>query len=55
MLDLDFSCFPLFKQLASVDSENEKYSSLIEELILENDMTYQDLNKVVKTKEEVLV
>ena len=29
--------------------------SLIDELTLENDMTYQDLNKIMKLKEEVLV
>ncbi|EGR30111.1 hypothetical protein IMG5_141810 [Ichthyophthirius multifiliis] len=43
------------KKLELIVSENQKFSSLIEELILENDMTYQDLNKVIRNKEEILV
>jgi len=39
ILNHDYFWF-FVKKLAAVDSENEKYSSLIEELILENDMTY---------------
>lgn len=38
-----------------MEQEKKKYVSLIDELTLENDMTYQDLNKIIKTKEDVLV
>jgi coiled-coil domain-containing protein 39 len=38
-----------------VEQEKKKYVSLIDELTLENDMTYQDLNKIIKSKEDVLV
>lgn len=37
---LDDEIRTIKKKLALVESENTKYSSLIEELILENDMTY---------------
>ncbi|KAL4481667.1 hypothetical protein ABPG74_007756 [Tetrahymena malaccensis] len=53
--NLDDEIRTVKKKLAYVEEENTKYSSLIEELILENDMTYQDLNKIIKQKEEVLV
>ncbi|EGR29742.1 hypothetical protein IMG5_149250 [Ichthyophthirius multifiliis] len=52
---LDDEIRTIKKRLESIEQENKKYSCLIEELILENDMTYQDLNKIIKQKEEVLV
>ena len=38
-----------------MEQEKMKYVSWIDELTLENDMTYQDLNKIIKSKEDVLV
>ena len=35
--------------------DKKKKSNMIDELNLENDMTYQDLNKIIKQKEDVLV
>jgi hypothetical protein len=43
------------RQLSLITGQKVRFSQLIDELTLENDMTYQDLNKIVKTKEEVLV
>lgn len=52
----------LDEDLRSVESRlgerkgvEKKLTSQIEELTLENDMTYQDLNKICRRKEEVLV
>jgi transcription initiation factor TFIID subunit TAF12 len=52
----------LDEDLRSVESRlnekkaiEKKYTSMIEELTLENDMTYQDLTKISRKKEEVLV
>ena len=42
-------------KLVDVKSSEKKLSSQIEEVSLENDMTLQDLNRVTKKKEEVLV
>ncbi len=42
-------------RLIEIRSSEKKLNSQIEELSLENDMTIQDLNKVTKKKEEVLV
>ena len=42
-------------KLGDVKGSEKKLSSQIEELSLENDMTLQDLNKITKKKEEVLV
>ena len=35
--------------------DREKYEKIVAKLTLENDMTYMDLSKIVKKKEEVLV
>lgn len=43
------------RKLDGFNDQKTKLTSSIDELILENDMTYQDLNKIVKFKEEVLV
>ena len=43
------------RKLNFTKAEKTKYTTFIEELTLENDMTYQDLNKISKSKEEVLV
>lgn len=52
----------LDEDLRSVESRlgekktiEKKFTSMIEELTLENDMTYQDLTKISRKKEEVLV
>ena len=42
-------------RLSDVKGNEKKLSSIIEELSLENDMTLQDLNRITKKKEEVLV
>jgi len=41
--------------LIDIKASEKKLNSQIEELSLENDMTIQDLSKVTKKKEEVLV
>lgn len=43
------------KKLRNIHLEQTKYSKNVEQLQLENDMTYIDLNKIIKKKEEVLV
>jgi len=52
---LDDDMRAIEKSLVSVEDERAKLASTIEELTLENDMFAQDLNKVVKHKEETLV
>ena len=42
-------------RLSEKKTIEKKLTSMIEELTLENDMTSQDLNKISKKKEEVLV
>ena len=42
-------------RLIDIKASEKKLNSQIEELSLENDMTIQDLSKVTKKKEEVLV
>lgn len=42
-------------RLSDVKNSEKKLNSNLEELSLENDMTIQDLNKITKKKEEVLV
>lgn len=42
-------------RLGDIKGSEKKLSSQIEEVSLENDMTLQDLNRVTKKKEEVLV
>ncbi|CAD8101608.1 unnamed protein product [Paramecium primaurelia] len=43
------------RQLTGTKASQNKLKQTIDELTLENDMTYQDLSKIVKSKEEVLV
>ncbi|CAK59765.1 unnamed protein product (macronuclear) [Paramecium tetraurelia] len=43
------------RQLTGTKGSQTKLKQAIDELTLENDMTYQDLSKIVKSKEEVLV
>ncbi|CAD8119319.1 unnamed protein product [Paramecium sonneborni] len=43
------------RQLTGTKASQTKLKQAIDELTLENDMTYQDLSKIVKSKEEVLV
>lgn len=52
---LDDDMRAIEKSLVTVEEERTKLASTIEELTLENDMFAQDLNKVVKQKEETLV
>ena len=41
--------------MKKVKDDNAKYDKTVNQLTLENDMTYQDLNKIVKKKEDVQV
>lgn len=43
------------KRLIQINSDKEKYDKIVAKLVLENDMTYQDLNKIIKKKEDILV
>lgn len=43
------------RDMNRVEGEKKRLNSVIEELTLENDMTAQDLNKIVKEKEQTLV
>eukprot|EP00825_Cyclidium_porcatum_P038764 TRINITY_DN456_c0_g2_i4.p1 TRINITY_DN456_c0_g2~~TRINITY_DN456_c0_g2_i4.p1 ORF type:complete len:601 (-),score=153.51 TRINITY_DN456_c0_g2_i4:356-2158(-) len=43
------------KKLRNIRQDQSKYQKNVEQLQLENDMTYQDLNKIIKRKEDVLV
>jgi hypothetical protein len=52
---LDDDLRSIDKKFTAIQEEKKKYTSLIEELTLENDMTYQDLKLIVKQKEDVLV
>ena len=45
----------IHRNLTEVSAQNKRLQSQIDELTLENDMTGQDLNKVIKKKEETLV
>ena len=45
----------LGNELKSHLEEREKYKSKIHSLILENEMTFQDLNNIIKIKEDQLV
>lgn len=45
----------IHRSLTDVNVENKRLQSQIDELTLENDMTGQDLSKVIKKKEETLV
>ncbi|KRX02640.1 hypothetical protein PPERSA_11980 [Pseudocohnilembus persalinus] len=53
--DLEDSLRSIDKRLTALQGDEKKYDKIVKSLILENDMTYQDLNKIVKKKEEILV
>lgn len=52
---LDDDLRAISRNLTLITDENKKLITSIEELTLENDMTAQDLGKVVKVKEDTLV
>lgn len=55
MKKIDDDLRAIERRLYSVEEGRERYATTIDELQLENDMTYQDLNKIMRSKEEVLV
>jgi len=52
---LDDDLRAISRQMTTILEENKKLTTAIEELTLENDMTAQDLAKIVKVKEDTLV
>ena len=55
MKKIDDDLRAIERKLTFLEENKKKYRTNIEGLQLENDMTYQDLNKIVKSKEDVLV
>lgn len=55
MKKLDDDLRAIEKKLRVINVDRDKYNKIVTKLVLENDMTYQDLQKIVKKKEETLV
>lgn len=52
---LDDDLRSIEKKLRQISIDQSKYDQICKKLQLENDMTYEDLQKIVKKKEDVLV